>query len=234
MLEVQKKGSKPAQKRYIYELSSSGVDGFVANEQWLRQQVRTGRICRKCKWLRLDRVDELEAIYVVRTYSQTHWEVLLPNPPPIHVGSVSGLAAGVVLSNQLLKLLGGANDQHYTLPVMDYTGHRYSFTCLIEKQQSWSVRGSFKLPPWICPVCDRLMYFPSDEKQVIDLYWPAKTRFKVGGSNVFADAAIYERKIKPKRLSRLRSKRVRLVAQSNDGYPADFDAMFQAILDEDA
>jgi hypothetical protein len=210
-------------RRYIYELSSSGVEGFVANERWLRQQVRTGRICSKCNWLRLDRVGEIQAVCVFGG-----------DPPPIHVGLVSGVGAGVLFSNRLLRLLGGSNARYHALPVTDFMGHRYDFTYLIEKQQTGCARGSFRLPPWICPVCDRLSYFPRGEKYMLDLYWPPQTRFKVDGFGAFVDAEIFERKIKPKRLSRLTSKKVKLVAQVSDGYPADFDAMFQKILDEDA
>jgi len=206
--------------QFVYELGCSGPDGLDIDPIWFEAQKKAKRACKHCGEIDKSRIPELDSVWVCREQGSL----------PFHFGLLD--IGGIYVSDELLSLIGRERVRRscYLVSIRDFKGQRYPFTNLIAKRERGCARGPAATTNAVrCRACGRLLYRSDGPMYLLKRYWPKGMIFRVMDMDAYVDADFYQRQIRPRKLRRLPTKKIRLASQPEDGYPADFGALKEAV-----
>jgi hypothetical protein len=215
---------------WVYMLGSSGQDGLVVDDRWVKLQKKQGLVCKikGCDALMPDAAAHLQEVRVTRDYRG----VFSSPSPKVHCTLVSGLVGGAVLSNRLVELIGRdrIRRSHFMVPILNTAGHLYPHVYLVARRKSGCLRGQRDSVPQLCRACGRFFYPAGPQKgYLLSRYWRTGMVFRLLEWEPYIDPTFFEEKVRPAKLSRLTTTKVSLAAAPEDGLPAPYEAMIKSI-----
>jgi hypothetical protein len=208
----------------LFELCSSGPDGFVADRAWVEDLQAKGLACNRCAAISPDQAKGFTSLVVTNRKN-----------PPIHVGNTAWLSCGVTLSQRLIDLLDESEVTSWggIYPIVNSAGFIFDSDkfLLPNRSSSGIVRGPGGPPlPTVCAICGRLRYWPGpvqNQRYILRRYWNPKKRFTLLGERVVCEPQYFREVIQPLNLSRLVGAKVKVIDEPRDGLPADFGEMIK-------
>jgi hypothetical protein len=210
----------------LFELHTSGPDGFIADRTWVKDLQSKKIACWRCT-----------AIYPDQRVNITQLVVNNPKSPPIHLGSAAWLSCGITLSRQLIDVLGHDTVKAWGSlhPIINTAGTTIDSQMLLlpERSMNGCIRGpEGPPPPSTCVSCGRLRYWPGPiqtERYLLHQYWEPAKQVLMLNETIICESAFWQKKIQPLKLKRLFAAKIKITDEPRDGLPADFHQMLQKL-----